>query len=38
MVLKELVQKIPHTLVQGDGEREITAVVCDSRKVVPGCL
>lgn len=38
MVLKKLLQKIPHTLTQGDEEREITAVVCDSRKVVPGCL
>lgn len=38
MVLKELLQKIPHTLIQGSEETEITEVVCDSRKAKPGCL
>ena len=38
MVLKELLQKIGHTLVQGSGEAEITEIVFDSRKASPGCL
>ena len=36
--LKTLLDKLEYEPVQGTLEREITAVVYDSRKVIPGCL
>ena len=36
--LKTLLDKLEYESVQGTLEREITAVVYDSRKVIPGCL
>lgn len=38
MILKELLQRISHTLIRGSEETEITSIVCDSRKASPGCL
>lgn len=38
MFLKQLLQKLEYTCVQGSVEKEITAVVYDSRKVQEGCL
>ncbi|MBR5596149.1 MAG: UDP-N-acetylmuramoyl-L-alanyl-D-glutamate--2,6-diaminopimelate ligase [Lachnospiraceae bacterium] len=38
MILKNLLQKLEYTCVQGSLEKEITAVVYDSRKVMEGCL
>ena len=36
--LTELLDKLEYEQVCGKTEREITAVVYDSRKVIPGCL
>ena len=36
--LKELLQKIQYTCVQGNADIEITEVVYDSRKITKGCL
>ena len=36
--LTELLDKLEYEVVQGTTDREITAVVYDSRKVIPGCL
>ena len=36
--LKEILQKIQYTLVQGNADIEITEVVYDSRKITKGCL
>lgn len=36
--LKDLLQKIQYTCVQGNEETEITEVVYDSRKITEGCL
>ena len=36
--LTELLEHLEYELVQGTLDREIPAVVYDSRKVVPGCL
>ncbi len=36
--LSELLEDLPFTELQGSADVEITAVVFDSRKVVPGCL
>ena len=36
--LTELMDKLEYEQVCGKKEREITAVVYDSRKVIPGCL
>lgn len=36
--LKELLQKLEYTILQGTIEGEVTAVINDSRKVCPGCL
>ena len=36
--LTELLDKLEYEQVCGKKEREITAVVYDSRKVIPGCL
>ena len=38
MKLTELTKDLPCTLLQGDFERDITALIYDSRKVVPGSL
>ena len=38
MTLKNLLQKLEYTCVQGSLEKEITAVVYDSRKVVKDSL
>lgn len=38
MQLKQLVETIEYELLQGDLDREITGLVYDSRKVVPGCI
>jgi len=38
MFLKQLLEKLEYSCVQGTLEKEITAVVYDSRKVVEGCL
>lgn len=38
MTIKHLLEKLEYTCVQGNLEKEITAVVYDSRKVIPGCL
>jgi UDP-N-acetylmuramoyl-L-alanyl-D-glutamate--2,6-diaminopimelate ligase len=38
MKLSELLEGIDHEVVQGETEREISAVVYDSRKVTKGCL
>lgn len=38
MKLSSLLERLEYTCLQGDAEQEVTAVVYDSRKVVPGCL
>ena len=38
MTIKQLLQKLEYTNVQGTEEKEITAVVYDSRKIVEGCM
>lgn len=38
MKLLDLLENLDFECIQGDGETEISAVVYDSRKVVPGCL
>ena len=38
MKLSELLKQVPHRILQGDTETEITDVVYDSRKVEKGCL
>ncbi|MCR5255090.1 MAG: UDP-N-acetylmuramoyl-L-alanyl-D-glutamate--2,6-diaminopimelate ligase [Acetatifactor sp.] len=38
MILRELLKDIDHKCLKGDCEREVTAVVYDSRKVNDGCL
>lgn len=38
MKLSELLSHIPHTLLAGSGEAEITALCCDSRRAGPGSL
>lgn len=38
MVLKELLQRLSYTLVQGSVEVEVTGVVLDSRQAGPGCV
>lgn len=38
MTIKQLVEKLDYTLVQGDVEREITTLVYDSRKVEEGSV
>ena len=38
MTIKQLLQKLEYTSVQGTEEKEITAVVYDSRKIVEGCM
>lgn len=36
--LKNLLERLDYTIVQGDAEIEITELIYDSRKVSPGCL
>ena len=38
MKLRELLSEIPHRLISGEEETEITSIVYDSRKVKPGSL
>ena len=38
MILKELISELDYTLYNGDENVEITELVCDSRKIVKGCL
>lgn len=38
MTIKQLLEKLEYTCVQGNLEKEITAVVYDSRKIVEGCM
>ena len=38
MTIKQLLEKLDYTCVQGNLEKEITAVVYDSRKVEEGCM
>lgn len=38
MILKDLISELDHTLYNGSEETEITELVCDSRKLVKGCL
>ena len=38
MKLKNLVADVAYEMIKGDLEQEITQVVYDSRKVVPGAL
>lgn len=38
MKLSSLLERLEYTCLQGDAQQEVTAVVYDSRKVVPGCL
>ncbi|MBP5198355.1 MAG: UDP-N-acetylmuramoyl-L-alanyl-D-glutamate--2,6-diaminopimelate ligase [Lachnospiraceae bacterium] len=38
MILSELLKDIDHECIKGDCDREVTAVVYDSRKVNDGCL
>ena len=38
MTLKQLLEKLQYTCVQGSLDKEITAVVYDSRKIVEGCM
>ena len=38
MRLKQLLEKLEYTCVQGSLEKEVTAVVYDSRKIVEGCM
>ena len=38
MKLSELLSHIPHTLLAGSGETEITALCCDSRRAGSGSL
>ncbi len=36
--LSDIIKGVPFTELQGSADVEISAVVFDSRKVVPGCL
>ena len=36
--LDKLLERLDYTVAQGSTDREITGVVYDSRKVIPGCL
>ncbi len=38
MILKELISELDYTLYNGDENVEITELVCDSRKIVKGCI
>lgn len=38
MILKELISELDYTLYNGNENVEITELVCDSRKIVKGCL
>lgn len=38
MKLSQLFQDVPHTVLSGDPDCEITGLCCDSRKAVPGSL
>ena len=38
MTIKQLLEKLECTCVQGSLEKEITAVVYDSRKIAKGCM
>ena len=38
MKLTDLLTDIPHALIAGSADREITGIAYDSRKVTPGCL
>ena len=38
MLMKQLLEKLEYTCIQGNLEKEITAVVYDSRKIVEGCM
>ena len=38
MTIKHLLEKLEYTCVQGSLDKEITAVVYDSRKIVDGCM
>lgn len=35
---KELIEKLEYTCIRGSVEAEVSAVVTDSRKIVPGCM
>ena len=37
MTLEKLLEKTDHTIIRGDKSTEITDVIYDSRKVIPGC-
>ena len=38
MYLSEIIEGLAFTELQGSADVEITAIVFDSRKVIPGCL
>ena len=38
MTVKQLLEKLEYTCVQGSLEKEVTAVVYDSRKIVDDCM
>lgn len=38
MILKELISELDYILYNGDENVEITELVCDSRKIVKGCI
>lgn len=38
MKLTRLLAEVPHTCTQGSADTEITDIIYDSRKVVPGCV
>ena len=38
MTIKQLLEKLQFTCVQGSLDKDITAVVYDSRKIIEGCM
>lgn len=38
MTIEQIAQQLDYELLAGDGSQEITALVYDSRKIVPGCM
>lgn len=38
MILSELLQRLSYTVSQGGADTEVTELVFDSRKIVPGCV
>lgn len=38
MTIEQIAEQLDYELLAGDGSQEITALVYDSRKIVPGCM